>query len=299
MKVIYQDVKDSGNLVNVYNEQLKDTPYFYPIMPEEFADGIFNRINEEGETNLESEKIIVGIQNDKILGFAHVSIGKACQFGKEKEGGFIHFLTYQPGYRSTGQAIIIECERYLCSFNISQIWAFLHASNYRFYHLGFGHISDRIAHVYSLFGMNGYKIDIGEVFMSYPKYESPEPILFDSRIKIIVTKKEGRGLFPGLHVQALYDDNEIGECISVSFGEFYNAKEAQDSFFTKWLGVEKEYQGKGIGRYLLQRTLFEMRKIGYKNAFISTNIINYRAQLFYSNFGYRVTDTAYALAKSF
>lgn len=299
MKVIYQDVKDSSNLVNVYNEQLKDTPYFYPIMPEEFADGIFNRINEEGETNLESEKIIVGLQNDKILGFAHVSIGKACQFGKEKEGGFIHFLIYQPGYRSIGQAIIIECERYLCSFNISQIWAFLHASNYRFYHLGFGHISDRIAHVYSLFGMNGYKIDIGEVFMSYPKYESPEPILFDSKIKIIVTKKEGRGLFPGLHVQALYDDNEIGECISVSFGEFYHAKEAQDSFFTKWLGVEKEYQGKGIGRYLLQRTLFEMRKIGYKNAFISTDIINYRAQLFYSNFGYRVTDTAYALVKSF
>lgn len=78
---------------------------------------------------------------------------------------------------------------------------------------------------------------------------------------------------------------------------FYRAKESQDSFFTKWLGVEEEYQGKGLGRYLLQRTLNEMYKVGYRNAFISTNVINYRAQLFYSNFGYKVTDTAYALVK--
>ncbi len=299
MKVVYQNVEDSSDLVHVYNDQLKDTPYFFPVTPEEFNEGILNRINQDGETNLESEKIIVGKQNDKILGFAHVSIGKAYQFGKEKEGGFIHFLTYQPGYRSIGQAIITECEKYLCNFSISQIWAFLHASNYRFYHLGFGHISDKIAHVYGLFGMNGYKIDIGEVFMSYPQYEISEPILPDGKIKIIVTKKESRGLLPDLHVQAIYDDNEIGECISVSFGEFYNAESAQDSFFTKWLGVENEYQGKGLGRYLLQRTLYEMHKAGYKNAVISTNIINYRAQLFYSNFGYKVTDTAYALVKKF
>ncbi len=299
MNIEYSDVEGSNDLVQVYNDQFKDTPYFYHITPEEFADGIRNRINQKGETNLNSEKIIIGKQDGEVLGFAHVSVGKANQFGKEKEGGFIHFLTYQVGYRQIGQAILTECEKYLSSFNVPQIWAFLHASNYRFYHLGFGHISDKIVHVYSLFGMNGYKIDVGEVFMNYPRYEVSEPILPNDRIEIIVTMKEGRGLFPDLHVQALYDNSEIGECCSVSLGEFYRAKEAQYSFFTEWLGIEEKYQGKGLGRYLLQKTLCEMRKAGYENAIISTNIINYRAQLFYSNFGYKVTDTGYALVKRY
>lgn len=220
MNVEYYDVNKANDLVYVYNDQLKDTPYFYSVMPEEFEDGIRNRINQDEKTSLDSEKIIVGKQNDEILGFSHVSVGKANQFGKEKEGGFIHFFTYKVGYRSLGQAILTESEKYLYSFNVPQIWAFLHASSYRFYHLGFGHISDRIAHVYGLFGINGYKIDIGEVFMSYPRYRVPEPILPDDMIRIVVTKKEGRGLLPNLHVQAFYNDNEIGECISVSFGEF-------------------------------------------------------------------------------
>ncbi|MFQ6041416.1 MAG: hypothetical protein ACE5PV_11220 [Candidatus Poribacteria bacterium] len=47
----------------------------------------------------------------------------------------------------------------------------------------------------------------------------------------------------------------------------------------------------------MQRNLWEMRKIGYKNTAISTDITNYRAQLFYTNYGYRVVNTGYGLVK--
>mgnify|MGYP000353808520 CR=1 FL=1 len=297
MKIYHNDIIGSKDLVHIYNEQLKDTPYFYHVLPDEFQDGIYNRINQEDGANLESEKLIIGEEGSKILGFAQVSIGEVKQFGQSKEGGFIHFLTYKSGHRLIGQAILDECEKYLCGLGVSQIWAFLHASNYRFYHLGFGYLSDKMAHVYGLFCMNKYEKDIGEVFLSYPEYEITEPILPNEQIKIVVTKKDGSGTLPNLHVQALLDDYEIGECYTISLGEFYRAKEAQTSFFTKWLGVEEKDQGKGLGRYLLQRTLWEMRNLGYKNAIISTNITNYRAQLFYTNFGYKLVDTAYGLAK--
>ncbi|MGB9595939.1 MAG: GNAT family N-acetyltransferase, partial [Candidatus Poribacteria bacterium] len=98
---------------------------------------------------------------------------------------------------------------------------------------------------------------------------------------------------------AIKNGNQIGECVSVSVGEFCNNNNAQDWFFTQWLGVEQEEQGKGFGKYLLQRTFWEMKKIGYENAIISTNIKNYRAQLFYTNFGYKVVDTGYCLVKKY
>ena len=298
MKIYHKEVSDSKDLVGVYNEQLKDAPYFYPVSPEEFEDGIVSRNNPSNpEADLHSEKIIVGEQDGKIVGFAHVSFGELKNWGDPKKGGFFHFMTYQSGFRPIGQAILEECERYLKELDAEQIWVFMNASNYRFYHLGFGYLSDKMAHVYGLFRMNGYGIDIGEVFMSYPEYEVPKPILPDEQIKITVTKKDGSGTLPNLQIKAFRNDDEIGECYTVSLEEFYQAKEAQDSFFTKWLGVDEKEQGKGLGKYLLQRMFLEMHKLGYKNAVISTNVKNHRALLFYTNFGYKVTDTSYGLFK--
>ncbi|MGB9597399.1 MAG: hypothetical protein ACPL7B_14050, partial [Candidatus Poribacteria bacterium] len=205
MKVSYMDIEKSGELVSVYNKQLKGTPYFYPVTTDEFEDGIRNRINYSEK--LYSEKIIVGENDGKTLGFAHISVGEAKQFGQVKNGGFIHFLTYQSGYRSIGQAILDECEKYLCDFKVPQIWAFLHASNYRFYHLGFGYISDKIGHVLALFRMNGYDVDLGEIFMKYPKYNISEPKLPDNNIKIDISPNIGRGRLPNLHIKAIKNGN--------------------------------------------------------------------------------------------
>jgi GNAT superfamily N-acetyltransferase len=299
MKIDYIDVSESRNLAHIYNEQLRDFPHFYPVSSEEFEDGVINRNNPSNpRADIHSEKIIICEQDSKILGFAHVSIGEIENFGHKKSGGFIHFLTYQVGHRPAGQAILDECEKYLKNLGVNQIWAFWNASNYPFYHLGFGYLSDKMGHVLGLFRMNKYDIDIGEIFMSYPEYNVPEPMLDDKDVNIVVEHKPGRGVLPNLHILAFRNEKKIGECYTVSIGEFYRANEAQDWFFTKWLGTEDEEQGKRLGYCLLQRTFWEMRKIGYRNAIISTNVINYRAQLFYTNFGYRIVDTAYGLVKN-
>jgi len=61
--------------------------------------------------------------------------------------------------------------------------------------------------------------------------------------------------------------------------------------------MEEAYRGKGLGAHLLAHALGHMRDIGYRNAVISTSLTNYRAQLFYSNFGYRTSDWTYAWSK--
>ena len=298
MKIVYRDVANTGGLAHVYNEHIASVPHCYPVSPEEFETGLRDSKNDRHCKELHSEKIIVGEQDDKIIGFAHIAMGKIEFSDRDRSGGFIHFLTYQAGYRPIGQAILKECEKYLSGLGAHQIWAFQNDCNYRFYHLEFGNLSDQMGHVYALFRMNGYEISEGEIFMEQPEYHVTEPMLPDEQVEIVVKQEPGRGVLPGLIVQALRGGKEIGICESGSAGDCCQASEVQDCFFIHWLGVEEEEQRKGWGRYLLQRTQWEMRKIGYKNIVISTDWKNYRALLFYTNYGYRVTDTVYGLVKN-
>lgn len=74
--------------------------------------------------------------------------------------------------------------------------------------------------------------------------------------------------------------------------------DAQDWTYTEWLGIEDDFQGKGFGKFLLQYSLQEMQKAGYRHASISTSLDNYRAILFYSNVGYKVVDWTYEYQKT-
>ena len=109
---------------------------------------------------------------------------------------------------------------------------------------------------------------------------------------------DGRAVLPKLSVKAFHDGKEIGQCKSESAGECCDAKEAQDWVFIAWLGINENDQKKGLGRYLLQRNLWEMSKIGYKNSVISTDWNNFRALLFYTNYGYKVVDTMHEFVKN-
>lgn len=146
--------------------------------------------------------------------------------------------------------------------------------------------------------MNGYKINGGEIFMDQPAYQVDEPMLTDKSLDIILEFQNSRADLPKLIVKAFRNGNEIGQCKSESAGECCDAKEAQDWVFITLLEVSKDDQKKGLGRYLLQRNLWEMSKIGYKNSVISTDWNNFRALLFYTNYGYKVVDTMHEFVKN-
>jgi GNAT superfamily N-acetyltransferase len=103
---------------------------------------------------------------------------------------------------------------------------------------------------------------------------------------------------PGLTVHAYRGERELGICMCVSCVEYNLVGADQAWAFTKWLGVEEEVQGRGLGKALLQRALRELRGVGYRHAAISTALHNYRAALFYSNLGYKVVDWTYEYSRS-
>jgi len=298
MKIASRDRADTAGLARFYNEQVVRVPHCYPVSPEEFEAGLHTRKEEDKHCkHLHADEALVSEEDGEILGFAHTAMGELEVNGQTIRGGLIRFLAYRPGHRAIGQALLTACEHHVRELGAERIWAFQKHAGYPFYHLGFGNLSDRLGHVYALLRMNGYDPDDGEIFLEQQDFVAAEPTPPDAAADIVVQEQVGSGTLPGLTVRALAGGKQIAACTCGSAGACCRAPQAQDTFFVRWLGVEPEHQGKGWGRYLLARAQCEMRRIGYRNAVISTDWRNHRALLFYTNYGFRVTDTVYGLVK--
>ena len=255
---------------------------------DEFAEGC-RAFNERHE--LSDQRLLVAESNGEIRGYVYLFVG----LRNDKRLGRISSLLYEPSHRAAGQALLDAAEDALKSAGMTSVYAFGHC--WRFHHHDFGYISEQLGHVHGLVGANGYRVAGGEFFMSDHDFTVEEPSLDDPNLSIEVEVKPGRGKLPGVHCQLKAGDDSIGNCICVSVGEYTRLDSMQDHFFVDWLGINDTYQGKGLGRVLLQRAHWELKRLGYNHAHISTAHDNYRALTFYTNVGYRVVSTAHGFSK--
>lgn len=286
------------SVTQFYNHITTNVPHCYPVTEEEFAIAISRVTTDKAdskEDGLDSEAAFVAIKDSTVQAFIHVGINQIGD-NREKTVGVIRFMGYERGARRVGQAVLEKAEDYLKAFNISQIFAFPQDCRYRFYHFGHAYLSDALDQVQGLLGFNGYRRSEGEVFLDWEDY-AVTPMPSSLPVTLSVKWEDGQGQHPNCTVLAHQDGEQVGICESICGGEFSGHPDAQDWLHTVWLGVEDKFQGQGLGRYLLQYALQEMKKIGYRHAAISTAWDNHRAFLFYSNCGYRTVDWTYEFVK--
>ena len=298
MEILQYTPDMQTSVTQFYNRLTADVPHCYPVKEKEFATairGVTTGKADKKEGGLDSETAFVAIVNGAVQAFIHVGIGQVGD-SREVDIGVIRFLCYERGARHAGQTVLEKAEAHLKTHNISKIYAFSQDYRYRFYHFGHSYLSDALDQVQALLGFNSYQRCEGEVFLDWENY-TVTPIPSSLPVTLSIDWKDGRGQLPNCTVRAFQDDKEVGECWSVSGGEFSSHPDAQNWLHTTWLGIEDEFQGQGLGRYLLQYELQEMHKVGYRHAAISTAWDNHRAFLFYSNCGYRVVDWTYGYEK--
>ena len=298
MEIIQFTPDMQAPVTQFYNRLTAGVPHCYPVKEQEFATairGVMTGKADKKEGGLDSETAFVTMVNGAVQAFIHVGIGQVGD-NREEDIGVIRFLGYERGARQVGQAVLEKAETYLKTYNISRIYAFSQDCRYRFYHFEHAYLSDALDQVQALLGFNGYRRSAGEVFLDWENY-AVAPTPSNLSVELSMDWEDGRGERPNCTVKAYQGDEQVGICESVCGGEFSSHPDAQDWLHTVWLGIEGEFQGQGLGRYLLQYELQEMHKVGYRHAAISTNWENYRAFLFYSNCGYQVVDWTYGYEK--
>lgn len=291
-----------SDLALIYNEEAAQVPLSDPVTPERFAEASRFRKDEGTPRKVTAQTILAATEDGQPVGFAHLATGRFP--GPELRGdqepgdtGAIRYFAYPRSHRAVGQALLDATEEYFRSQNAGRILAFSNTTGYLFRRFSFGEVSDRRTHIVALFGMNGYETARGEVFLGSKDYVVKEPVPGEGTFDIDVRRFAEKPFLDGIVVTVRHGSEEVGLCEAHSHGKWGASTESNETLVVGPLDVEEPYQGKGWGRYLLLKTLQEARNIGYRHTVISTDWRNYRAQLFYSNYGYDALDTAYSFVK--
>ena len=297
--VSYRDAPDLLDaLVSAYNRNVAGLPHCYPVRPQRLRDALSGAIGDPRlHRGLRDEEVLIAWDGGRLLGFVHLGIGSTGS-RRPAQGGIIRFLVYQRGARAAGQALLDAAEAYLRGRKVSHVVAFHQRYRYSFYHLNSAYLSDRLGQVHALMGWNGYRRGAGEGYFDWPNMRPEQPVPSDAGAYLTLDQRAGAGQRPDLLVRAYRDGREIGHCRFRSSATYGEGGEAEDWAFCTGLGVNDAFQGRGLGRELLQRALIELRRLGYPNACISTAWDNHRAALFYTNVGFRVADWTYGLGKA-
>ncbi|MBC7234381.1 MAG: GNAT family N-acetyltransferase [Chloroflexi bacterium] len=293
----------------VYQEAVARVPHCYPVDRERFVAALpapSQAADDANGNGLRDERVLLARESGQVVGFLHLGVREPMPAPEELErnrplraAGAIRFFWYRRGHRAAGQALLDAAELFLAEHELSihQMEAFHYDYTYPFYHVEHAFLSDRLDHVHALLGFNGYHRCSSELVLDWPDYSIPDPGRPAVNVELSRKWTKGSGARPGLVLTAHLRDRQVGVCVCVSLYEVARVVEADDWVYTRWLGIEEDYQGRGLGRFLLLSALRDLHTVGYRHATICTFGDNYRAFLLYSNLGYHVIDWTYAFRK--
>ena len=283
MEIVNYTTDHAEALTDVYNCSTADCMHCQPIEPGILAE----TLGSETESVL-AERVFVSIDSGRPTGFSHAVIRTLKD---DSRCAAIRFLSYAPGNRASGLALLRHTIGYFREENFVQILAFDQDDQYPFYHRNHAYLSDRVGHVQALLSCEGFTADQGEVHLDWDDYDPGEPFEIEQPVEMTWTQLESAGSISAFEGKATIGDTVVGVCHVTSCADRYKGEE--DRLFVNWLGVEEAFQGKGYGRFILQEALREGKRLGYRHAAISTDLRNHRAYAFYTNYGFRVTDWTY------
>ena len=304
MPIHHRELERTGELAPSYNRQMRGVPFCYPQTAETFARGVHDDLAELfGFRRLEvfeSEMLIVVEEDTEVVGFADIGVHPYEESGESKKVGVIRFLAYDPGVRRVGDSLLEAAEVQLANLGMTRIAAFPKGFMYHFCSPE-GGMSGLAGNIVGLFGSKDYEVSGRTVNMVRDDLEMDEPDCPDPAAEISVDRGERRSKRPTVMVNAHLSRNgeelSVGECLAYPSEYVQSSADAQDEIYINWMGISREFQGQGWGRYLLWKTLKEAEALGYRQCVLGTSETNSRALLFYSNYGFRVTHASFSYAK--
>ena len=298
MEIVAYQPELATDMHNLYNQTIAPVAHCYPIDLKRFTEALEPTLktHNKGPKNMRSQKAFVAIEQNTVLGY--VQAGLLVDSEEHIQCAGIRFLSYKPGHRSVGDALIKKIESWSRNAGATTLFAFHQQHRLPFYHYAGSHLSDRMGHIQASFAMRQFEKFAGAVFLTHDNFRPREPQPNDFTMTTKVAQKyEGNTHLPNLIHEALINNKVVGTCISISSEVDLKHNDVKDFLFVDELDVEEQWQGKGIGKYLLQSVLNSAYDIGYRQAGISTTWDNHRAFIFYSNFGFAVSDWTYGWKK--
>lgn len=304
MTVSYLGLEGACEVVDIYNQGIDGLPGVYALSPEQFTEHIqrdMEWFDGRSTRELENEQLLIWREGGCVVGFTHVATLDRQRDGRSQRDGLIRFLDFRASQRHAGQALIVAAEQFLLQAGAQRILAFPKSYIYRFFSPD-GGIPEKYGHVTGLLGANDYNVSQRTMTMTWANFEVKEPILPDVDVQVRVKKTGAQTAPQGLLIKLCTSDADenasFGMCIAYSLRTLQPSEQGRADLFIQWLVVDEARRGQGWGRYLMQCTLWEAQRLGYRNTILVTSEGNHRAIMLYSSLGYHVVQTSYAFTKT-
>lgn len=287
---------DSAPLAEVYNLHAAEIPYEYQASQDNFVTSITRPTK-----NLVDEILLVAVDAGQPKGYVHV--GMVVDGDSPDKKGLIRFFAFPRNNRGVGQALVDHAHVYLRDLGASTCRAFDYGFGYPC--TWFGHLKSPWEHIYALLGSNGYSVEgeWGRVAV-WPDYEVPEPVLSDKELEVrvddtpIFPHLTSYGDLPTVIVRVFRNNELVGGCETRPYYLPHWGQVPQNMCYTTGMGVNKAEQGRGIGRYLMERSLFEMHRFGCRHAILDVDPSNFPALMLYASMGYRTVYSVCQMKKA-
>lgn len=308
MPIVAYDPSLAPCLAAAYNRSLAGIAHCYPVSAQRMAAALVAAAQgaeppphlsgraPHPRVPLRGGATWLSLEGDEVTGFVHVAVAPAVA-PAGGETGAIRALWYARGHRAVGQALLDTATAYLQAQGVARIDAYRYEHRLPFYHVEHAYLSWRLEHVHALLGANGFHRIDGELVLDLPDYAVADPGRPPVDVDISVEWTPGLGARPGLTVHAMRGAERVGMCVCTSGGEYAPDPDAQDWVYTAWLTVDEALRGRGLGRYLMARALWEARGAGYRHACLCCLEHNHRALLLYTSLGYRAVDWTWAWSR--
>jgi len=302
MEIEEVDINEAGHASGLYNQIAEPVPFSFPVDDDQFRMGIVWDGGDHGlHRYLRDQRVLHCRAGSSIVGFTHIAV----EHRDEARRGVIRFIGFLPGDRRVGQMLLDEAERQLRSADVDVIMAFARDYGYPFHLKATGDLSYSLSHIVGLLGSNGYSLPphhrytlSQEIHFDWPSLNVTRPELPDERLVVQIARDESISDLPKLMFHLELEGQKVGESETWPVGRWTTAHGAREMFAMS-IDIGDQWQGRGWGRYLLTRGLWEMQQLGYDRAVLGTNPENYPAVSMYANMGFTIDGMSCTMVKRF
>lgn len=271
---------DTRKLFDYWKRVGTSLPYFFPVSAERWQSCLLDD-KLSGERLFERVETYLAIIDEQVVGF--VQYGQP-HFVWDANGqriyapriGVIRHLYFEESRDEVGTALLQQATRGMAG--LGQQYAFYHMLGMSCNaHHGKLHISQ--GHIERLLLGHGFRVEHENVY--YVLDMKQMPTRSKPRLRLSRTPAEGgeTRFVVGL-------DAEIVGSAQVRHVDRLTGGYTRDTAYMTWIGVEKPYQGQGIGTELVMLLVECLLREGYRYLHTDTASVNIRAQQFYGKLGF-------------
>lgn len=256
---------DLPAVVDLVNRVATEVPYSYAVDVAEFAAMLGEPSPSAAlyAAQLEPDPggVLVARLDEQVVGFGHVCRGSVSEVDSDTllRRGVVRYLAFNPGRVDVGLRLLAAAEAYAKAAGLPAMVAWHHSAGYPFYHAGVGLLGGRNYDSLSALIEAGYTLRDRWLCYSMDLTQAVTEWLPGQRLRVAQTA----GVAPAWEM-AVYQPHAVRPCgrVRVVTLDRLSAQRDRPVVYLREAAVIEAEQGKGIGRWLVQRAINEFHSRG-------------------------------------